>query len=601
MKLEHLKKLVGLYGSRKLAVAVVIILGVLTACLEGVGVGLVVPLFESLSNSGGASGQGGFIGVISAPFEKIDTAHRLIVVLAVFLGVIIVKSGVLWGNDALIKWFIYRVRQDITDMVYRQMLNVGYRFIQANRQGAIFSWICEEPARTAESLGGILQLLTYGFIMLIYVFILSAISWKMTVMGLILSAVLALSMNKLSGMLRRIGEETSETSRELSSYWIEALQSMRIIRLFGRENYERERHNAVWKKFHMNALKKASYMALMSPVSEVFTTALVATILVLSTKLMRINVADILPMLVAFLFVMYRIQANAGKINYVRMILASNIAGVQQVVSVLDTRDKPFIRSGTRPIQKLLQGIRFEDVRYRYPSGDEDVLKDISFDVVAGSVVAVVGVSGSGKSTLLDMILRLDDPTGGRIMVDGHPLQDYVLDDWRHMIGMVDQETFIFNASVADNIRYGLLEASMENIIEAAKHANAHEFIEMMPQGYDTMLGDRGTRLSGGQRQRIAIARAVLRNVPIMIFDEATSSLDSESEQLIHKAIGRLSLHRTVLIVAHRLSTVAHADNIIILDGGHVHEMGTHEALLSKRGRYYDLYSAQSDGFAVTS
>lgn len=599
MKLKHIRKLIGLYGSRKAVVVVVIILGVLTACLEGVGAGLIVPLFKSLVNTGTESSNTGFIGYLSSPFAKIDVEYRLITVLAVYLGVIVIKNVILWSNDSLIKWFVYRVRQDITNMIYRQILAVGYRFIQANRQGTIYTWIAEEPARTAESLGGVLQLLTYGLILLIYVFILGAISWKMTLLGLGLSVALAISMNHLSKTLEQIGVETSETSRELSSYWIEALQSMRIIRLFGREEYEQKRHDRVWKKFHMNALKKACYTALMSPLSEILTTVLVVVILIMSSKMMRMDSTNLLPMLVAFLFVMYRIQANAGKINSMRMTLASHLAGVEQVISVLETNDKPYIQSGVQPIQEFTQGIRFENVNYRYPTSQNNVLENTTFDVPSGKVTAFVGVSGSGKSTLLDLILRLDDPSSGRILVDDRPLPEYRLEDWRHLIGMVDQETFIFNASVADNIRYGLLNASDEQIVEAARHANAHEFICLLSDGYNTLLGDRGTRLSGGQRQRIAIARAVLRNAQILIFDEATSSLDSESERLIHSAIRRLSLHRTVIIVAHRLSTVAHANNIIILDNGQIREMGTHDDLLMKKGRYFDLFSAQSEGLVM--
>lgn len=601
MKLEQMKKLIGLYCTRKTTVIAVVLMGIITACLEGVGAGLIIPLFKSLSNSSEGETGNRFLNFISAPFENIDASHRLIIVLIIFLSVVIIKNVIIWSYEVLTRWFVYRVRNDITRKAYSQMLNVGYRFIQASKQGEIFRLLNDNVASAAEVLGCFLSLLSYVFIMIIFVVILSAISWKMTLLSLMLCTLLALSMNKLSNVLSRIAVTLNDTSIDIVSYWFEAIQSMRIIRIFNREKYEESRRNGVWMQFYNVALKNARMQALVSPLSEVFTTSLVVIILISSSIIMKVKVANILPSLVAFLYVMNRIQANVGKINQKRMQLATNMVGLYRVFEGLETCDKPYILSGKRQLKEINCGIKLMDVRYKYPNADKIVLKDISFEIPKGKITAIVGVSGSGKSTILDLILRLADPSSGQIAVDGYPLSEYQLTEWRNLIGMVDQEAFIFNATVADNIRYGLLEASDEQIVAAANSANAHDFICDLQDGYQTLLGDRGTRLSGGQRQRIAIARAVLRDAPIMIFDEATSSLDSESEQLIHNAIHSISVDRTVILVAHRLSTVVNADNIIILQDGRICEMGNHTDLMSMEGRYSQLFTAQRDGLVLNN
>lgn len=598
---RYLKRLLPFYAERKWMVLAVILLGVGAALCEGLGVGLIIPLFQALmgGESSGFSG-GTFASLVSATVDRTAPDHRLAFVMGAYFLIIVLKNAMVWSNQVSIAWLTHRTRFDVIRKIQDQLLKVGYRYIQAQRQGAIYNLITQESARTAVALGEILQITTALFIMSVYIVILCAIAWKISLLAFMLSCVFGLSMSLISARLKRIGQETSARGKQLMSVWIESLQAMRTIRIFGTEQHERGRHRKAERDFYMNMIRKECNQGLVSPLSEVFTTLVVVVVLSLFVSSYGASITQALPFLVTFLFVMGRIQNCLGKLNVSRMNISSSASGVEQVLGILDESDKPYVRDGTLPIGGLKGELRFEDVRYRYPTGDEDVIGGVSFSIPKGKVTAIVGCSGSGKSTLLDLILRLDDPVGGRIVIDGVDLREYRLGDWRRLIGTVDQDVFLFNASVRDNIRYGLLEATDGEIVRAAELANAHEFISELPEGYDTVLGDRGTRLSGGQKQRIAIARAVLRDAQIMVFDEATSSLDSKSELLIHNAIERLSADRTIIIVAHRLSSVARAENIIFLKDGAIAEMGTHQDLTSRNGEYSQMYQIQTNSVHKT-
>jgi len=295
--------------------------------------------------------------------------------------------------------------------------------------------------------------------------------------------------------------------------------------------------------------------------------------------------------IVTFFFVLYRLSPKVGTLNNYRHYFLGEFPGFRSVADLIRETSAPQIKSGRKVFEKLNESIKFEDVYFSY--GDEDVFKGLNAVFKKGKTTAIVGASGVGKSTIIDLILRFYDPTNGRILIDGTDLKELDLQTWRRAMSVVRQDTFLFNDTVRKNILLGDPEASESEVIKAAKLANAHEFIVKLPQGYDTLIGDRGLRLSGGQRQRLALARAIIRNPQILILDEATSALDTESEQLIQEALKEIERDRTTIIVAHRLSTIEKADNILVIENGKVIEEGSHAELIKKNGAYAKYYSLQ--------
>ncbi|MEO1508123.1 MAG: ATP-binding cassette domain-containing protein, partial [Cyanobacteria bacterium J06633_23] len=290
---------------------------------------------------------------------------------------------------------------------------------------------------------------------------------------------------------------------------------------------------------------------------------------------------------------LFRTLPYLGQLNSQRSTLANTAASVEIVTALLRRDDKPFMPRGVQPYRPLQEGIRFNQIRFNYPGHEQEVLRGIDLFLPKGQTLALVGSSGAGKSTLADLLPRFYDPTSGTIELDGVDLKAIDISSYRSNLGIVSQETFLFNASVRENLLYGRPEATEAELMAAAKQANAHEFIENLPQGFDTMIGDRGVLLSGGQRQRLAIARALLQDPDILILDEATSALDTVSERLVQNAIDKLSRDRTTLVIAHRLSTIHEADQIAVLDRGKVVEVGNHQDLLEKRGAYAKLHAMQ--------
>ncbi|PSN79849.1 ABC transporter ATP-binding protein, partial [filamentous cyanobacterium CCP4] len=298
-------------------------------------------------------------------------------------------------------------------------------------------------------------------------------------------------------------------------------------------------------------------------------------------------------LLLTFLFVLSRVVQFVGQLNSARSQLANSAASVDLVYDFLRRDNKPFMAQGDRAFTTLQSAITFEGIDFKYPTAKDWSLQGVDLALPKGTTLALVGASGAGKSTLADLLPRFYDPIGGRIAIDGVDLREFDLGSLRRAMGIVSQDTFLFNATVRDNIAYAQPAATDDEVVQAARRANAYEFISQLPQGFDTVVGDRGVLLSGGQRQRIAIARALLQNPPILILDEATSALDTVSEQLVQQALEDLSRDRTTLVIAHRLSTIRKADQIAVLDQGRVVELGTHDELLQQQGRYTDLYTLQ--------
>ncbi len=317
-------------------------------------------------------------------------------------------------------------------------------------------------------------------------------------------------------------------------------------------------------------------------------------ILAASAVLFEGGQTTILPLLLTFLLALQRLSTRLKATSKTITIFADNSARMARLETILDKKDKVFEHSGSRPFTRLREDIEFKSIRLSYSNDDDFALNNLTFTLPRNQVTALVGESGAGKSSIIDLFMGLYQPTAGHILVNGTPLADYRLENWRQHIGVVSQDTFIFNDTILENLRYGRPSASLDEVMEAAKAAQAHKFILGLPDGYKTIVGERGYRLSGGQRQRLALARALIKEPEILILDEATSALDSESEKLIQQALEQFQKERTVIVVAHRLSTIAEADQILVLERGEVVEHGTHKSLLHQGERYARYWKLQS-------
>lgn len=421
-------------------------------------------------------------------------------------------------------------------------------------------------------------------------------SWKLSLIAISILSFIVLPVNILSRKIRKSSRVGQEAIGDLVSVISESIGGAKIVQSFNLESYQISRFMATNQHFFDNAMKSVRAEAMMSPILAMIGALGIAAVMWAAgwQVVHHVMTLGALTSFVIALLLLYSPIKNIGRING---IIQPALAAASRVFEVLDR--KPELADGPDAIS-LPEGnhhIKFDNVFFHYPTLDERapqmVLQDIELDIPPGKMLALVGLSGSGKSTLVNLVPRFFDVTAGTILIDGKPIQDYTMASLRSQIAVVTQDNFLFNATVAENIRLGRIDASDEDVVAAAGAAYCHDFIKDLPDGYNTRIGERGVRLSGGQQQRLSIARAFLKNAPILILDEATSSLDNESEKMVQAALNDLMRGRTVIVIAHRLSTVRHADVIVVLEAGRIIEMGSHQQLASAGGAYDRLLKAQ--------
>ncbi|HEY6090182.1 MAG TPA: ATP-binding cassette domain-containing protein, partial [Gemmatimonadaceae bacterium] len=427
---------------------------------------------------------------------------------------------------------------------------------------------------------------------LVYIAILFSISWKLSLIALVILPLLGFSLQPMLKKLRRGNLRRGNVHGEMTSVLQETISGIRLVKASSAESYEEARFADGSNKYARSSLKLTRLALLAPPITEIIGTLIAVLILWIGAWQVLRDGTMTGATLLAFLTLVLRLLQPLKQLSQMRTTAQSSLASAERLFEILDSPAEFQRDRGTREKAVFDRDLRFENVNFSY--GDAPVLTGISLNARKGEVIALVGPSGSGKSTLVDLIPRFYEPAAGRITIDGVDTREIKLPALRALTGIVSQETVLFHDTVRNNIAYGAAEKYDQSQVEsAARAANAHEFIMELPRGYDTLLGERGTRLSGGQRQRLAIARALLSDPPILILDEATSALDTESERLVQEAIDRLLRGRTVFVIAHRLSTIAHADQILVLDRGEIVEQGSHAELLARRGAYYRLYSLQ--------
>jgi subfamily B ATP-binding cassette protein MsbA len=577
--------------------------GLVASLLDGFTVVMLIPLLKHLFGTAGMLAPSStrlehLVDQLLAPLlagaSPTVAAARIVALLLVAL---IVKNGLSLWSKQLTTRIEEGVVRDLRLRIFRHLLRADLDLFQRTRAGELVSAVISD----ADSAKGIVTaVLTAGFqnvvLIAVSLYFLALMSGRLTLLTLAAAPVLVIGIRLLLKSVRRHSRTWANQRGEVTAAVTERLGAIRVIRAFGQEDREVRRWTDLGRDYRTQAIRTQRYQILPTMVSEVFGGLLIVLLIWAAATPAVVGESLGPTVTIAFLATALRMMSPVKSLAQAPATLATALAGLDRVNAVLALPETDVDRPG-ETTAAFTRDLVFDRVSFRY--GAEDlVLSEVSFTVPKGSILAIVGPSGAGKTTLLDLVPRFHDPTGGEIRMDGVPLTRLTRSSLRALIGVVGQDTVLLNDTVQANIAYGRPEASREEVRAAAAAANAAGFIDELPAGYETMLGERGTRLSGGQRQRIAIARALLKDPPILILDEATSALDSESERLVQEAIDRLMAHRTVVVVAHRLATVRHADQIVVLDRGRVVERGPHGELVQQNGLYRRLHDMQ---FAPTA
>lgn len=578
------------------AVPAIIGLGILSSLAEGLGVSLFVPFLQSFNSPNAGAGASAGLGsgnqlveALGHLFARIPASQRLGVVAASIFGSILLKAILSYGHTLLWSWLDARIGHRMRSGIFDRLLWVSYRFLEKDQTGKLFNTLTTESWRAGSALSTLVSLVITLCTLCVYLVLLLLISWQLTLLVGVVMVAISLSVKLLTRRADALGRQATAANAQLAERMVEGLWGMKVIRTFSRERAEQERFNAISDEVGTTFMKLSLLGAAVNPVYEVLTAALLVFILLSTLR----TPAD-LPVVLVFILVLYRLQPRIKAVDEARLHLVSLSSAVEEVTSLLQSDNKPFLSSGTIPFEGLREGITFCNVGFSYDVEEQPALREVSFQIKAGQTTALVGPSGAGKSTIIDLLLRFYDPTQGEILLDGERLRETELSSWRRRVALVSQDVFLFNTTMGQNIAYGRPDATMDEIIAAAKQADAHDFISQMPQGYDTPVGDHGVRLSGGQKQRLTLARAIVCDPEVLILDEATNALDSISEHEIQKAIDRLSGTRTIILIAHRLATIERADHIIVLESGRVREQGEFEELARGDGLFARLYHLQN-------
>jgi ATP-binding cassette, subfamily B, bacterial len=558
--------------------------GLFVLSLIGIGIDMVWPLVSAHLID----------GVILSPELSVEQKAGQLTGFALGMaGLIIFGSGMSWLRSLRLQLLNSRLAFQLRSALFHRILRLPMGELTEMKTGGILSRLSNDVDNTTGLLQqALLSPLLASLRLIATLCIIFTLNWRIAAAVMVAMPPILLAQNLWARRIRSIWKSMSQDRQEIDARVSEGLSGVRIVRGFGREQREQRAytlgHHTVIRK-QMLATRAQRSVAL---IWELIMPLAQITIIGFGGYLVVKGQAT-LGVLIAFQGYVWRLLEPVMQIASSISDTQRGLAAMERVFDVFDKPEEKPDRPDAVAAPERVDELRFEGVSFSYRP-DVPVLRDFSLTVPGGSVVALVGVSGAGKTTVTDLLARFYDPTSGRILLNGRDLRDLRLKSFRSLLGIVQQEVFLFDGSVRENIAYGRTQASDAEVLDAAQRANADEFIRRLPEGYDTLIGERGVKLSGGQRQRLSIARALLADPKILILDEATSSLDTESEQLIQASIDELLRDRTTFIIAHRLSTIAHADQIVVLDGGAIVELGTHEELLRRGGRYADMVARQS-------
>ncbi len=506
--------------------------------------------------------------------------------------VFVIRGIAYYGQSYLMNYVGQRVIIDIRKAVFEKLQRLSMSFYDKHKTGTIMSYVTNDvSALQSAMVDNVVEMITETVILVASIVMMIYLDWKLFLVTFATFPVVLFFIDNFGKRIRKSGSRIQEAAADITSVLQEVASSPRVIKSFVREGYEVDRFDKEnMNNFRAN-MKYAQLSSTLTPTIE-FVAAVGVSIILWYGGNSVINGSITAGSLVAFLTYAVNISNPIKRLSRVIGNIQKALAAAQRVFDVLDLPEDIKNAPDAKALPKVKGDVRFNDVSFAY-NENEEVLSHVSFEVKPGEMVAFVGPSGAGKSTVASLLPRFYDAINGSITIDGQDIRKVTLDSLREQVGIVPQETVLFNGSVYDNILYGRLDATREEVEAAAKAANAHDFIMQLPNGYETMLGDRGMNISGGQRQRISIARAILKNPQILILDEATSALDTESERVVQEALDRLMVGRTSFVIAHRLSTIKNADKIMVLEKGQLIEQGNHDELMAMDGLYAHLYKIQ--------
>lgn len=573
--------------------ALVLVSVIVASVLESASLGMIIPFLQSVVDPG------------SSMFDKVPLLRHLVglfpltnqlktvsTILILLFFMIALKNIFVYISNVLTAKIKYKMSRDLSIALMDNFIEYDFKFFDTVKSGHIISVLSNETKRMGEFMSLAAHFVANMARVAAFIILLCIISIKASLLIFLLAAVVFVPIELIMKRVRKFGELVSHAFLDYTHKLTEILNGIRLIKGSVAEQVEKAAFKSEADKLYRAQFNTNRYIHLLIPISEVSICGLIVISVIVMAGIIKLDISRAFPFIAAYLLVLVRTLTQLNNLNGIRSNAHSNVAAFRHYEEAYDQNGKLTILNGTRAIEKFRDSIEFKDVTFSYTQS-KTVLKDINITIPKGAITALVGPSGAGKSTIVNLIPRFYDVNAGAIIVDGLNIKDLEFRAWRKKIGFVSQDAFIFNAGIRYNIMYGRFNAGEEEVIQAAKAANIHDFVMRLPDGYETILGERGVRLSGGEKQRISIARAVLRDPEILILDEATSSLDTETERLITEAVNRLTRNRTVVAIAHRLSTILHADNIIVMEGGKVVESGRHDDLIRLGGLYNKLYSMQ--------
>ena len=522
-----------------------------------------------------------------------SSVESLKVLCLVLLGAFFIKNIFLYLKNISLTYIQFNLITGLRNRIYGHLHSMSLSYFDKARSGELTSIVINDVSNMRVAFGtSFHKLFVEPINIVVFVALLIIINVKLALVAAIIVPLTGATIIAIGKSIRRKSKRTAEKIARIMNIMTENLNSIRVVKAFAMESHETERFHKEQKRYYQLLLKRAKLRLISSPLTETIGAIIGVTLLWIGGRDVLVSAGMTSEDFIRFILILFSVLGPVRLLSNVSMELQKGVASAERVFDVLDTPSAIVSKSDAEQITAFNERISFDQVSFHY-EGSDTVLDDISFELKKGTILALVGPSGAGKSTIADLIPRFYDVNSGRITIDGKDICDIELNSLRRLMGIVSQETILFDDTIRSNITYGINSTDEDQLKAVARTANALDFILEQPQGFDTVIGEKGVRLSGGQRQRIAIARAVLKNPPILILDEATSALDTESERLVRSALETLIADRTVLVIAHRLSTIQKADMIIVMDEGRIVEQGNHDNLVAKKGLYSKLHKNQ--------